>query len=163
MKVSIIKEDGVVGVGGVFYSIDLQSLPKTIRAVQYDTVKTVGHIEFNNDKPNQPITSYAGFAPFNPLVTAWEAKDYEVKNPLVVEEPVVIPPVTPRQIRLALSQLGLRSAVEAAVASADQDTKDTWEFATSCDRDNPLLVGMATSLGMTSTDIDNLFLLAGTK
>lgn len=68
--------------------------------------------------------------------------------------------VSPWQMRRALNAAGLRSVVEAAVAAANQDTKDAWEVATTIRRDNPLLSGMAAQLGMTTTQIDDLFRLA---
>lgn len=74
--------------------------------------------------------------------------------------PAVPTSVSPWQMRRALNQLGLRSTVEAAVAAADQDTKDGWEFATEFRRDNALLLGMAASLNMADQDLDDLFTLA---
>lgn len=74
--------------------------------------------------------------------------------------PAVPTSVSPWQMRRALNQLGLRSTVEAAVAAADQDTKDGWEFATEFRRDNTLLLGMAASLNMADQDLDDLFTLA---
>lgn len=71
--------------------------------------------------------------------------------------------VTPRQFRLALNQLSLREAVEAAVAASDQDTKDTWEFATEVRRDNPELNAMAEALGLSPSQLDDIFILANTK
>lgn len=68
--------------------------------------------------------------------------------------------VSPRQIRQALTAAGLRSQVESAVAAANQDTKDWWEFATSFERDHPMVTSMATTLGMTEQQIDNLFIEA---
>lgn len=76
--------------------------------------------------------------------------------------PVIIPDLTPRQVRLVLTAYGLRSAVEAAVLAADQNTKDTWEFSTMIERSNPLLIAMAISLGITSAQLDQLF-IAGSK
>lgn len=70
--------------------------------------------------------------------------------------------VTPWQMRRALNQLGLRAAVEAAVASADQDTKDGWDYALEIRRDNPLIAGMGAALGMTEAQLDDLFRLAAT-
>jgi hypothetical protein len=72
--------------------------------------------------------------------------------------PVVIPPMTPRQVRLMLNAAGLRSQVEAAVAAADQDTKDMWEFSSIILRDDPVLVAIATQLGMTSEQLDSMFI-----
>lgn len=72
---------------------------------------------------------------------------------------VVIPDVSPRQIRQALTRAGLRAAVEAAVAAGDQDTKDWWEFSTTFERDHPVVIAMATALGVTESDMDNLWAL----
>lgn len=74
--------------------------------------------------------------------------------------PTVPHSVSPWQMRRALNQLGLRATVEAAVAVADQDTKDGWEFATEFRRDNALLGAMATNLNMSEQDLDDLFTLA---
>jgi len=62
-----------------------------------------------------------------------------------------------------LTRIGLRAAVEAAVAAADQDTKDWYFESTSFERANPVMNAMAVALGKTSTDIDNLFRLMETK
>lgn len=83
-----------------------------------------------------------------------------INPPIVVIAPTVI---TPLQARLALSQLGIRQKVEDAMLTATQDIKDFYEFALEWKRDNVQLIGLATSLGMSSTDIDNFFLLASTK
>lgn len=77
-------------------------------------------------------------------------------------EPVVVPAVSPWQIRKALNQLGLRQAVETAVASAAQDIKDGWEFATTFNRADPLVVAMGQALGKNDAELDALFLLAAT-
>lgn len=75
--------------------------------------------------------------------------------------PVVTTPVSPRQIRQAMTAFGMRAAVEAFVSAADQDTKDWWEFASSFERQHPMIVGAANALGQTSDHIDALFNLAG--
>lgn len=73
---------------------------------------------------------------------------------------VIIPQsVTPRQIRLALTQLGLRTAVEQAVAASTQDVKDTWEFSTECRIDDPLVIQFGQMLGI---NLNALFILADT-
>lgn len=70
--------------------------------------------------------------------------------------------VTPRQFRRALSQAGLRAAVEAAIAAADEETQDTWEYAVSIERNHPMLVTMAAAIGVTDAQLDSLFRLAAT-
>lgn len=79
-------------------------------------------------------------------------------------DPVPVPAVTvtPRQIRLALNATGLRASVEAYVAAASQDVKDSWEYSTVFERDHPLLVAAGQGLGKSEAEIDALFALAGT-
>lgn len=78
--------------------------------------------------------------------------------------PVVAPEiiVTPWRFRKALNAEGLRSAVEAAIAAADQDTRDGYEFATEFRRHDPLVVTMGAALGKTSAQMDDFFTLAAT-
>jgi hypothetical protein len=78
--------------------------------------------------------------------------------------PVVVPPivVSARQIRMALSRLGLRAAVENYVGAADQDTKDSWQFAAEFSRDHSMIATAAAVLGKTPADVDALFELAKT-
>ncbi len=68
MRVTIIADDGKVGVGGIFRSVDLSTLDPNIHAVQWDG--TAGHIEFKDRSPEQRIT---GISAFQPFVDAWAA------------------------------------------------------------------------------------------
>lgn len=74
--------------------------------------------------------------------------------------PVVPTSVSPRQIRQALTRANLRTQVESAVASGDQDLKDWWEFATSFERSNIHVVEMGQALGVSLAQLDDLFILA---
>lgn len=80
--------------------------------------------------------------------------------PVTPAPPAVPQVVTPLQARRAINAAGLRTAIEAAVAAADQNTKDAWEYATEIRRDNALIATMAAALNLTETDIDNLFIAA---
>ena len=71
--------------------------------------------------------------------------------------------ITPRQIRLQLSAIGMRQAVEDYVAASSLDIKDWWEFSTFFERSNPLLIGAATGLGMTSEQLDQFFVEASKR
>ena len=71
-----------------------------------------------------------------------------------------ISPVTPRQMRQALTKMGLRDAVEAIVATAPQDLKDWWEYATSFEIDHPAVVAMANALTIRQSTLEELFALA---
>jgi hypothetical protein len=78
-------------------------------------------------------------------------------------EPNAVPAsVTPLQARRALRQAGLLAAVEAAVAQADDDTQDAWQYALSIERSNPIIAALAAQLDMTDEQIDDLFRLAAT-
>lgn len=67
-----------------------------------------------------------------------------------------------RQFLIALRRMGLRAAVDAAVANAGGETQDTYDNALNFERDHPMLLAMAQSLGVTSEQLDDLFRLAAT-
>jgi hypothetical protein len=70
--------------------------------------------------------------------------------------------VTIRQAKLALLQAELLDDVEAAMTQADRATQIEWEYATEFRRDWPALIAMQPPLGLTDTQIDDLFKLAAT-
>jgi len=71
--------------------------------------------------------------------------------------------VTMRQARLALLEMGLLATVSEAVANGtDESIKIEWEYSTEINRDSASLIALSTVLGMSSDDLDNIFLLAGT-
>ena len=74
---------------------------------------------------------------------------------------VVPDSISPRQLRQALSRVGLRDAVESAVAVSDQDTKDWYEWATVFERNHPRVIGMGVALGQSYSQLDELFILGG--
>ncbi len=63
-------------------------------------------------------------------------------------------------MRRALNASGLRTQVEGALAAAPQDARDAWEFATDIRRDDATLNAMAAALGLSTTQVDDLFRLA---
>lgn len=73
-------------------------------------------------------------------------------------EPVPVPQVlTARQAKRVLLAAGWLDDVDAAVASADRATQIDWEYAMEVRRDWPALISMAQALGMTSAQLDGLF------
>jgi hypothetical protein len=89
--------------------------------------------------PNDPAnTDYAAFL-------QWLSED-NTPEPADIP-PVIIQPVSPRQIRQALTAVGLRASVEATVAAREQDVKDWWEFSTAFDRLHPAVVEMGAVTG----------------
>lgn len=87
-------------------------------------------------------------------------------NLIAAYEASLIPPVpqqvTPRQIRQALTRAGLRDAVEYAVSQSSQDVKDWWEYSTVFERQNPQVIGMAAALGVSDSQVDDLWRLGDT-
>jgi len=81
---------------------------------------------------------------------------------LALIPPAPIPSISPRQIRQALTRVGLREAVEAAVAAGDQDLKDWWFHSNPFERLNPEVVGMGALLGQTDEQLDALWVLGTT-
>jgi hypothetical protein len=69
---------------------------------------------------------------------------------------------TPLQIRRALRRVGLLDSVTAFVSSASPEISEAWEYATRIERDDPLLIACAATLGVTDTEIDEIFFLAAT-
>lgn len=78
----------------------------------------------------------------------------------------VITSVTMRQARLALLQQNLLTQVNDAVASMPgaqgEAVRIEWEFSSTVERNRPLVQALAASLGLTSQELDDLFILAAT-
>lgn len=96
---------------------------------------------------------------------------YTLSGNVVIEtfptEPVPPPPpvtsVSNRQGRLALLGAGLLSQVQAAInADATGALAIWWDYSTAFDRQNPQLLQVANTLGLTSSQIDALFATAAT-
>lgn len=88
-----------------------------------------------------------------------------VTLPVLPPPPVPVPAsVTMRQARLALHAAGLLSGVNAAIASLEEPAKTAaqieWEYASAVERNAGLVPAMATALGMTERQIDDLFVAA---
>lgn len=72
--------------------------------------------------------------------------------------------VTKRQARLALLESGLLTTIDEAIAnSTDEALKIEWEYADIINREWDSLIALATILGMTEQQLDELFILAGSK
>lgn len=81
MRITIVRDDSVVGVNGIFRRIDLSAMPAGIRAVQWNGVN--GHIEYD-DMANSPLDSIADFQQF---VDAWGAAAPQPAAPTTPSEP----------------------------------------------------------------------------
>lgn len=89
---------------------------------------------------------------------AWRAAG---NTPTPYVAPVVIPySVTPAQAKAAIYDAGLLPAAEAAVAAAPKRAQIFWADATEFTRDSPTLNALATTLGLSSAQVDALFVAA---
>ena len=80
---------------------------------------------------------------------------------LLDADPAIVPQsVTPAQAKIALSRAGKLAAVEAAVSAAGGETKIWWDEALSFDRSSPVIAALGGAIGLTSADIDALFVTA---
>ncbi|GAA0005353.1 hypothetical protein [Bradyrhizobium elkanii] len=108
---------------------------------------------------SQLLIEIIGYAGTNPQADFGQ-KRYDAATNTISEFQKPPRSVTPRQIRLALNQIGLRQQVEDWVKSQDQDTQDNWSYATEFVEDNPLLVACVAAVGKTEADKTALFDLA---
>jgi hypothetical protein len=67
--------------------------------------------------------------------------------------------ISPLQARRALRQAGLKAAVDAYVATLDEEEQEAWEYATEVRRENAIIAAGATALGLTDAQLDGLFVL----
>jgi len=97
-------------------------------------------------------------------------KRLRTENAAVIrgEDPAAIVPasITMRQARLVLAQQGLLTAVDTAIASLPEPDRTNvsieWEYSAVVERASPWLGSMGAALGLTESDLDNLFLLGKT-
>lgn len=159
MRLTIVPDDGTVIIDRVARNeLDFSTceVPAAVHALQWNEAS--GWIEFvesiDGTKPgNEHLDVLPSWA--NACYDVWQAAD-----PIPPEPSVVVTVVSMRQARLALLNGGLLDAVDVAVAGASQADRITWEFATEVRRDDPLVVSIGGALGLTETDIDNLFAAA---
>lgn len=91
----------------------------------------------------------------------WRIDHWEIVQPPAAPLEVFV--CTAWQIRKLLNSLGLRDAVEVAVAaSTNRDLKDGWEFATAIRSDEPYVIAIGQAIGKTEAEVAALIKQAGT-
>jgi len=75
--------------------------------------------------------------------------------------PMLVPPipkaVTPYQARRALLAAGKLDDVEAAVAAGTDEVRLAWQFAASIERDSQFVASLAAAIGLSDSQVDDLF------
>jgi len=95
-------------------------------------------------------------SPQSPEYLAWLAAG-NTPDPCAPPPAPVPDAVTPFQAKAALLNAGLLDAVLAAIAAAPRITQLAWAEATEFRRTSPTVLMLAGSLGLTSTQLDDLF------
>lgn len=68
--------------------------------------------------------------------------------------------ITMRQARLILSAYGLLAAINESMTNAPEVFKIEWQYASNIERKSPVVYALATSLGLTDKQLDEMFLSA---
>lgn len=92
---------------------------------------------------------------------AWLAEG-NTPEPYVAPPPPIPQTVTRFQALATLSAAGHLPAIRTYIATLDQDniTRLAWEAAADWERTSPTLAALATMLGLTDTEVDDLFVAA---
>lgn len=149
----------------------------TVAGVSVRTITTVNGRDFESDPMPLAGSSDPAFAAFADQFSAAIVSERDdaiaALQPLQAEIDrltALIPPqedengvpsvITCVQGRFALLQAGLLDAVEASIAGASREVRIFWEFAVEWHRTNAVLVALGQSLGLTESQVDDLFRLA---
>jgi hypothetical protein len=120
------------------------------------------------------ISGYVGVIEQHPILILhpelFEVSEDELPEFYQMVKPsIFVDSVKNMQLRLALIDFGIMpSAVDLAIASMEDGAvkeifHTLWNYAVLFERLDPKLIQMATLLGLNSSQIDNLFILASTK
>ncbi len=87
-------------------------------------------------------------------------RGYSATAPAVEPGPVALAPLTARQLRLGLLQIGIKPAdVTAAISALPEDQRDVaeieWDYASEYRRDHPLIAALGASFDLTTEQIDD--------
>jgi hypothetical protein len=110
----------------------------------------------------EKATAQAALATKDAEIAALEAQVAELSPPAIEGVPQV---VTRRQARQAMLLAGLLDSVQAAIGAIPDTTQRRlaqieWDDSQNFERQRPLLVSLATALGLTSAQLDQLFVTA---
>jgi hypothetical protein len=113
MRVTVVRDDGLVGVDGVFRSVNLSGLPEGVRVMQWDGEG--GHVEYDNEWwPNERIGAIEVMLPF---VDLW-----------ISAAPAYVPPTSAELIAAAHARINQSYEIEvnALTTGYPQTEIDSW-------------------------------------
>jgi len=94
------------------------------------------------------------------VLSADELTAVDEKYSELYKKSIVPLAITMRQTRLALLNAGKLADVETAIQSATDDIKIEWEYASEILRDSATVTAIGEIIGMTSDEMDALFVFA---
>lgn len=72
-RVTIVKEDNIVGIDGEFYTVDCSSLPANFHALQWYADDNAGEIEWTG-RPKPSNTEIDNIDEYKTLIDAWHVE-----------------------------------------------------------------------------------------
>ena len=94
-------------------------------------------------------------------ITEAEAEAIRIAN---MPPPQIPTSITMRQARLALFQAGLLTNIDTTINSLPEpqqtSARISWDYSSTVERNNPVFIQLATALGLTSSQIDQLMISA---
>ena len=142
--------------------------PKPAPSADYKSVVSNGVEQDANDNWVYAWTEQDMFQDYedddgNTVTAEFQIDDYEARQLATKRDNMF---VTMRQARLALSEAGKLTMVNDAIAVMEEPDKTAvsieWEYGSTVERVSPWIDAMATALGMTGVEMDELFELAAT-
>lgn len=97
--------------------------------------------------------------------TFWNCGNYKIYDPdrtefeTEIDEPVP-PTIEIRQAKMILNSLGLLKTIENLIKQENELVQILWNDAATFERTNPVLNAMAIKLGLTSDELDSMFIEA---
>lgn len=156
MKFSVVVPDKAVTIDGIAVAdIPMESLDPTIHAVHWNGVS--GEVE-RRDATTGMMLSNTVLADVSAFITVIALTQAKIAAPVNTPAPP-LQTVSKFQAKVALLSAGLLDTVETymAAASTPRITKLAWAEAQEFKRGSPTVLAMAALLGLSSAQIDQLF------
>jgi hypothetical protein len=118
MRVTVIRDDGVVGIDGVFRPVDLSALPAGIRAMQWNG--SDGHIEYE-EAANTVLENVTAFQPF---IDLWIAAARQPPAPSTPATQLTTSQM--KAVALARINAAYKAAVEAQTEGYPEEEIRSW-------------------------------------
>jgi hypothetical protein len=149
---------------GTLYDAPTEGLPAALPGWHVNTTRLVPAWAAQRVTPATPRRVFSGVPTFFYTFPDEAAAEAAIEAVDRTESPSVPQSVTMRQARLALLGAGKLAAVDAAINAMSEPAKSaariTWDHSQEVMRNNGLVPQLAAALGLTSAEVDGLFIAA---